>query len=167
METFRPGKQRTRQHVIADLSVHHLEGFILAEGHTAQRLGSDYGYDMVMFTYDDQGYIEPDSVLFQLKAAQALQVVGTDYVFDLDIRDYHLWQLERMPVILILYEAERARAYWLHIQGYFSEDKERLPARGAKTIRVRIPQGQPVNRRAVKAMRRLKWLTRRRATGGA
>lgn len=35
-------KQRSRQHVIADLSVHHVEGFILKEGHTAQRLGSDY-----------------------------------------------------------------------------------------------------------------------------
>jgi hypothetical protein len=30
-----PRKQRTRQHVIADLSVHYVEGFILEEGHTA------------------------------------------------------------------------------------------------------------------------------------
>jgi hypothetical protein len=50
-----PRKQRTRQHVIADLSVHHVERFILEQGHTAHRLGSDYGYDLLMSTFDEQG----------------------------------------------------------------------------------------------------------------
>lgn len=36
-QIFIPRKQRTRQHVIADLSIHHVEGFILEEGHTADR----------------------------------------------------------------------------------------------------------------------------------
>ena len=40
-----PRKQRTRQHVIADQSVNHVERFIIDEGHTAQRLEKDYGYD--------------------------------------------------------------------------------------------------------------------------
>jgi hypothetical protein len=31
-----PRKRRTRQHVIADLSIHHVERFILEEGHTAR-----------------------------------------------------------------------------------------------------------------------------------
>ena len=52
-------KQRTRQHVIADLSVHHVEGFILEEGHTTQRLGSHHGYDLIARTFDEHGYIEP------------------------------------------------------------------------------------------------------------
>jgi hypothetical protein len=51
-----PRKRRMRQHVIADLGVHYVERFILEEGHTAQRVGSDY---------DEQGYPEPDSVYFQ------------------------------------------------------------------------------------------------------
>ena len=93
-------KQRTRQHVIADLSVHHVERFILEEGHTAQRLSSDYGYDLHMCTFDEQGYAEPGAVYFQLKAKEHLQESGTNYVFDLDIRDYHLWVREKMPVIL-------------------------------------------------------------------
>src|SRR5438067_10705812 len=116
---FGPRKQRTREHVIADLSVHHVEGFILEEGHTTQRLGSDYGYDLVLFTYDEEGYIEPDSVYIQLKAAETLQVVGSGYVFDLDIRDYNLWMLDTAPVILILFEASRRRASWLAVQPYF------------------------------------------------
>lgn len=37
MKIFGPHKRRTRQHVIADLGTHHVEGFILEEGHTAER----------------------------------------------------------------------------------------------------------------------------------
>jgi hypothetical protein len=43
---FGPRKQRTREHVIADLSVHYVEAFILWEGHTPYRLTPDYGYDL-------------------------------------------------------------------------------------------------------------------------
>lgn len=146
---FGPRKRRTRQHVIADLSVHHVEGFILEEGHTAQRLGPDYGYDLVVFTHDEAGYIEPGSIYFQLKASETLQAVGSDYVFDLDIRDYNLRILEQTPVILMLFDATRRRGYWLFVQNYFGEDETRRPKKGMRTVRVRIPARQSVNRRAV------------------
>jgi hypothetical protein len=152
-----PRKQRTRQHVIADLSVHHVEGFVLEEGHTVQRLSSDYGYDLVLFTCDAQGYVEPGFVLLQLKAAETWRPVGGDYVFDLDVRDYNLWMLETMPVVLILFDAGRRRAYWLVIQNYFREDATRQPRKGRKTVRVRVPARQVVNRRAIARLRALKW----------
>ena len=76
--------------MIADLSVHYGEGFILENGHTAQRLSSDYGYDLLMYTFDERGYPEPGVVYFQFKAMEQLEKNGTDYVFDLDIRDYNL-----------------------------------------------------------------------------
>src|SRR5881227_1293435 len=104
---FAPRKRRTRQHVIADQSAHYVEGFVLQAGHSLYRLTPDYGYDLILFTYDDQGYIEPGSVYFQLKAAESLQAVGSDYVFDIDVRDYNLWISEEMPVILILFDASR------------------------------------------------------------
>jgi hypothetical protein len=93
--------------VIADLIMHYVEGFILAEGHTAQRLERDYGYDMLLFTYDQHGYVEPGFVFLQFKAAETLHAIGSAYMFDLDIRDYNLWTLERMPVIMILFDASR------------------------------------------------------------
>ncbi len=114
-EWFRPRKQRTRQHVIADLAIHYVKGFILAEGHTAQRMERDYGYDLLMFTSDEHGYIEPGFLLFQVKAAAVLPIIDGDCYFDLDIRDYNLWMLEEMPVILVLYDASRRRAYWLAV----------------------------------------------------
>ncbi|MCI0459872.1 MAG: DUF4365 domain-containing protein [Gemmataceae bacterium] len=151
-----PRKQRTRGHIIADLSVHHVERFILEEGHTAQRLGSDYGYDLLLFTYDERGYLEPGLVYFQLKASGAWQAVGDNYVFDLDIRDYNLWMLDNLPVILILFDASRRRAYGLAIQSYLDEDASRHPKKGAKTVRVRVPRRQAMNRRAIAKLRDLK-----------
>src|SRR5215468_1494947 len=97
---FGPRKQRTRQHVIADQSVNHVERFIIDGGHTAQRQEKDYGYDLFLFTFDEQGYAEPGVIGLQLKAAETLPTDGRNYVFDLGIRDYNLWMQERMPVIL-------------------------------------------------------------------
>jgi hypothetical protein len=152
---FGPRKRRTRAHVIADLSVHHVEGFILEEGHTPYRLTPDYGYDLVLFTHDEQGYLEPGSGYIQLKAAEQLRAARSAYVFDLDIRDYNLWMLEEVPVILILFDASRRRAYWVGVQDYFNTDVARQPRKGAKTVRVRVPARQPVNRRAVATWRHL------------
>jgi Domain of unknown function (DUF4365) len=151
-----PRKQRTRQHVIADLSVHHVEGFILEEGHTAQRLSTDYSYDLLLRTFDEQGYAEPGLVYIQLKAAESLQAVGFDYVFDVDIRDYHLWIREEMPVILILFDASRRKAYWLAVQRFFQEDVARQPKKGAKTVRVRVSRRRRVHGGAIERMRELK-----------
>jgi Domain of unknown function (DUF4365) len=151
-----PRKRRTRQHVIADLSVHHVEGFILEEGHTTQRLGSDYGYDLLVRTFDDHGFIEPGAVYFQFKAMETLHEIGVDYVFDMDIRDYNLWMREEALVILILFDATRRRAYWLPIQEYFEVDGSRQPKKGTKTVRVRVPKLQRVDRRAIAKLRDLK-----------
>jgi hypothetical protein len=163
---FGPFKRRTRQHVIADQSVNHAERFIIDEGHTAQRLEKDYGYDLLLFTFDEQGYSEPDFLSLQLKAAESLRAVGADYVFDADLRDYNLWMLETMPVILILFDAGRRRAYWLHVQGYFREDAARRPKKGAKTVRVRVPGQRVLNPRAIAKIRDLKREARRRLVGG-
>jgi hypothetical protein len=151
-----PRKQRTRQHVIADLSVHYLEGFILEAGHTAQRFGSDYGYDLVMSTFDQEGYVEPGSVYFQVKAMETLDASGTNYVYDLDIRDYNLWIRESMPVVLALFDASRRRAYWLGVKEYFNAGVARQPKKGARSVRIRVPKRQIVNGRAIAKMRALK-----------
>jgi Domain of unknown function (DUF4365) len=151
-----PRKRRTRQHVIADQSVNHVERFIIDEGHTAQRVEKDYGYDLLLFTFDAQGYAEPGLILLQLKAAESLQTADADHLFDLDIRDYNLWLLEKMPVILILFDASWRRAYWLDVQAYFRGDAARRPRKGTQTVRVRIPERQTVDRRAIVKWRALK-----------
>jgi hypothetical protein len=163
---FGPRKQRTRQHVIADQSVNYLERFIIDEGHTAQRLEKDYGYDLLLFTFDEQGYAEPGLVCLQLKAAETLQAVASGFIFDVDIRHYNLWMGERAPVVLILFDASRRRAYWLDFQRYFRDDVIRQPKKDAKTVRVSVPKRQVVNRRAIAKMRVLKTEARFRLIGG-
>src|SRR5262249_47645326 len=150
-----PRKQRTRAHVIADQSVNYVERFIIDEGHTAQRVEKDYGYDLLLFTYDELGYAEPGLVRLQVKAAETWEVVGDDCLFDLDVRDYNLWMNEGTPVILILFDDSRRRSCWLSVRAYFSEDVARRPKKGAKTVRVRVPMEQVVNRRAVAKWRDL------------
>ena len=162
---FGPRKRRTRQHVIADQSVNHVERFIIDEGHIAQRLEKDYGYDLLLFTFDEQGYAEPGLVSLQLKAAENLPSVETDYVFDVDIRDYNLWTHEKFPVLLILFDASRRRASWLDFKRYFHRHPARRPKRGAKSVRVRVPARQVVNRRAIARMRDLKGEARVRLMG--
>jgi hypothetical protein len=159
-------KQRTRQHILADRSVNHVERFIIEEGHSVQRLTADYGYDLVMMTYDEQGYAEAGLVYLQLKAAETLTRSGENYPFDVDIRDYNLWRIERIPVILVLFDAARKRAYWLHVQDYFEKNPSRRPRRGAKTIRVQVDGRQAVNRRAVAEWRRRKEEVRTHYLGG-
>jgi hypothetical protein len=88
-------------------------------------------------------------------------------LFDVDIRDYNLWLKEKMPVILILYEASWRRAYWLAMQEYFGQNPSRRPRKGAKTIRVHVPLQQRVNRRAIEKFRAMKWAVIHEELGGA
>ncbi len=57
-------KLRTREHIIADLSVNYLERHILLRGFAVNRMYTDYGVDLMMLTYTDQGEIENGHVLF-------------------------------------------------------------------------------------------------------
>ena len=149
-------KRRTRAHILEDLSIHHVVGFVIQEGYTAQEIDADYGYDLFVTTFDEQGYVERGHVYVQVKAAESHQVIGTDWVFDVDIRDYNLWIREEMPVILILFDATRQRAVWLPVQQYFRADPTRRPQRGAKTVRVRVPGAQVLDRFAIAMFRELK-----------
>ena len=58
-------KRRTREHVIADLSVHHVEGFVLRCGWTVERTRHDYGLDLLMRTYSGSGEIESGRSIFE------------------------------------------------------------------------------------------------------
>lgn len=160
-----PRKRRTREHVIADQSANHVERFIIEEGHTAQRLAADCGYDLVMQTFDGQGYAEPGLVFFQLKAAESLTRSGENFSYDLDVRDYNLWRVEQMPVILVLFDATDRRGYWVHVQEYFRDPAHR-PRKAAKTVRVFLNRRQVVNRRVVAQMRALEQSARLRVLRG-
>jgi hypothetical protein len=118
-----------------------VERFILEKGHTAERRIDDYGYDLFVETFDENGYVENGEIRVQLKATDRLADLrrGDRLAVDIDARHYELWNNELMPVFLILYDARERRAYWVDVQRYFSADPSRQPRKGAKTFRVHIP----------------------------
>jgi hypothetical protein len=71
-----PGKTRTREHVIADLGINHVERQLLLCGCTVQRLHPDYGYDLSMTSFNAQGEIEPGIIYFQVKATDNLPLLA-------------------------------------------------------------------------------------------
>ena len=102
-------KCRTREHIIADLSVHLVEGHALRCGWVIDRIIQDYGIDLEMRTFNRKGEVQEGKVLFQLKATDRLRVPpgATHISFRVDRSDLILWLAELFPVILMVYDAQK------------------------------------------------------------
>jgi hypothetical protein len=133
--------RRTREHVIAAQSSNYVESFILAQGHTVDRPIEDYGYDMLVSTFDDQGFAESGEILIQIKATDRPRYSSKrDFIsFVIDVKHYELWRREPMPVFLVVYDARQRKAYWLYVQEYLRSRKFRKPAKAARSCTFRIP----------------------------
>jgi len=151
-------KKRTREHVIADQSLVHVQYFIANAGFTSEAVNKDYGHDVTVNTFDRDGLIEGGSILIQLKASEVLthHADGLHFAFDLDMRDYDLWTEEPNPVFLILYEAATRRAYWLFVQSYLKGAGAPKPRANAKTVRIKVPRTNKVRTAFFRHARRLK-----------
>ncbi len=114
-------KRRTRNHIIADLSANHVERHALLCGYTVERMAHDYGVDLLLYTYNDDGEIENDTVKIQLKATDNLTLLqdGQRIPFLVSHSDLDYWLEEFLPVILIVYDASQDVAYWVYLQAYF------------------------------------------------
>jgi uncharacterized protein DUF4365 len=134
-------KRRTRQHIIADLSVNHVEHQALLCGFSVERLIHDYGIDLEVFTFNRKGEIEEGKILLQIKASDQLAVrpAKTTFAFRIERKDLVLWLAQPMPVILVVYEAPKDIAYWLYIQSYFSKRKDFNLFAAGKKITLHIP----------------------------
>lgn len=98
-----PGKRRTREHVIADLAVNHVERQALLGGATVERIVRDYGLDLILFTYSDAGVIETEHVFLQVKATESLKWLRTgEASFRVERSDLVGWLAQLLPVILIV-----------------------------------------------------------------
>jgi hypothetical protein len=117
-----PRKQRTRQHIIADLSINHVERFVFRCGYSAERITYDYGTDLSVSTYNASGEIENGAIYVQVKATDTpIADSSTTIPIVLDTRDLDFWLQEPMPFILIFYHAQEEIAYWYYLQAKLSE----------------------------------------------
>jgi hypothetical protein len=149
-------KRRTREHIIADLSVNHVERLVLRCGWTVERTRHDYGIDLNMVTYNSHGEVENDYVSFQLKATEFLKVNADGKLISirLDWRDLLFWLNERQPVILIVYDAREDKAFWLYIQEYCRRQK--WTKRSGATITIHIPVGNILDETAIRQFARFR-----------
>lgn len=158
-------KLRTREHVLADLGVNHVERQILLRGFAVNRINADYGIDLLMLTYSDQGEVENGHVLYQIKATDALQIVesGAAISCRIEVADLKSWQEEWAPVILVIYDGKKNRAYWLYVQEYIDAKNVRGEdlLLDQDRVTVRIPSNNRLNRRAIEKFREYR---NRRAT---
>lgn len=153
-----PRKTRTREHVIADLSVNFLERQALWCGYSVERIAHDYGIDLFVHTYNDEGQVEPGRLLFQLKATDKPRLVrdGKTIAFQVETADLNWWLRELMPVILILYDGQADAAYWLYIQQHFSGQKASLLKKSQRHLTIHLPLINRLDPAAVKQLAALK-----------
>ncbi len=150
-------KRRTREHVIADLSVNFVERQVLLCGHTVERVFHDYGYDLFVFTFDVNGEPEAGDIRVQVKATDKLTRGGKGGIpFRIDRSDAVHWLTERSPVVLVLYDVQRETAYWLDIKDYFRRLAGFNLFSAGKTITLHIPRTDVFDLNAVRHLAEVK-----------
>jgi hypothetical protein len=152
------GKRRTREHVIADLSVNHVERQALLCGHVMEERVRDYGIDLVLITFDGSGVMEPGHVLLQVKATDHLKVVHSGRLIAqrVERRDLVSWLRQPMPVILVVYDAAADVAYWLYVQAHLARKSRPNPTKGGGLVTVHVPRGNVLNPEAVRRFARFR-----------
>ena len=144
-------KRRTRAHVLEDLSENHLERMVLDCGYLLRRPSRDYGVDVTMFHFSDSGELENGEVRFQLKATDSLSLVKEGKFASIQIKtgDIQYWLMEFYPFILVLYDAQKDRAYWLDIKELASSsiDLDR------ESVNLRIPISNSLAAASIKRFR--------------
>ncbi len=151
-------KKRSREHIIADLSVNYVERYVFLCGYSVERIEYDYGYDLVIFTYNTQGEIENGQIYIQLKATDSLSILADQktITFTLARSDLELWLFEPMPCILIIYDARDSQAYWLYLQAYFESLEEFDLSKVGESVTIRLSKDNILNRQAIKIFAKFK-----------
>ncbi|MEC4818158.1 MAG: DUF4365 domain-containing protein [Scytonema sp. PMC 1069.18] len=153
-----PRKKRPREHIIADLSVNYVERYVLLCGYSVERIEYDYGYDLLVFTYNAEGEIENGQIYVQLKATDSLSTLADQQTitFTLMRSDLELWLFEPMPCILIIYDARDTQAYWLYLQAYFESLEGFDLSKVGESVTVRLSKNNRLDQQAIKKFARFR-----------
>jgi hypothetical protein len=145
-------KTRTREHVIAELGVNHVERQALLCGYSVERIVHDYGIDLMLFTYNADGEIENGVIFLQVKASERLKTLTKSAAISFRVlrADLCYWLSEVYPVILIVYDVSADRACWVDMQGVFASQRGFNLFRAGGTIRVHVPVNQILDSAAVR-----------------
>jgi Domain of unknown function (DUF4365) len=149
-------KCRTRAHVIADLSVNHVEKRVLQCGWVVQRFSPDYGLDLLMTTFNRRGEIENGDVRLQIKATDSIKILARRKVIAVRVewRDMVYWLNEPLPVILVVYDAKSDRAWWIYLNQALREEGH--AGRVTAKLTISIPLANVLDTAAVRQFRKFR-----------
>lgn len=114
----------------------------LACGFSIERVTHDYGIDALLFTYSAEGEIENGHVEIQVKATEHPNYVdgGASLAIRIQAADIAYWQFQPMPVILVVYDATREQAFWIHIQESLQSENTLKSDQDRVTVRLSVTQ---------------------------
>lgn len=144
-------KRRTREHVISDLSVNHVEYAALKCGFSIERIEADYGYDLQIYCYDNNGEFENGVIYLQLKSTDNIERYrrANGYSYSFEREHLKIWINEPMPVIIVLFDAVNEEAYWVYLQSFIK--KTGIPTdSGKKTFTIHFSKNNVVDTEAVR-----------------
>jgi|SRR5690606_28986731 len=151
-------KRRTRQHVIESISFYWLGLLVSQSGHVFDSPSKDYGTDCLVTTHDPAtGFPEANLYRVQLKATDSFVIEASGVVnFSVDTRDLRSWNEEMEPRFLVIFDAQKERAVWLHVQDYLNTHAIDPEALTGDSFRVHIPATDIVDAAAVRLWRERK-----------
>lgn len=157
---FAVRKRRTAEHIRADIAVRYVELLCARAGYVTSvpRQGGDYGIDIEIETFDERGFVESEEIKIQVKAAKRLarKANGREFAIRLDQRDLHHWLGGVLPVILVIYDQSRDRAYWSYIQRYFESHPKLSLKSQARKRTIGVKQSDLLTVRAIHRFARWK-----------
>lgn len=150
---------RTREHIIEEMSLNFLERKVLERGHQLVPASRrEYGWDATMFHFSPRtGEIENGEVRFQLKATDHLDTEAAFAICPaIETRHLHYWywEAQRLPFVLVLYDAVRHRGYWVDVRRHVEDVLKGLDPE-QKTTTIRIPWSSKITARSIDRFREM------------
>ena len=107
-------------------------------------------------TFDEIGQANNLIFMVQLKSTDFIELSPQKggFIVDLSKRDLELWLKSRLPVLLILYDAQAEIAYFVDLQAYFNENRLLLE-NIRKFVRIFLPPTAVFDKKAVKELQRI------------
>jgi len=137
--------------------MNHVEYFALKCGFSVERIQADYGYDLHIYCYDDNGEFENGVIYLQLKSTDNIgKCRRTDgYSYSFENEHLEIWTNEPMPVIIVLFDAANEIAYWTYLQAFVRKTGIRTKS-GKKTFTIRFSENNVVGTEDVRKWKKYK-----------
>ncbi|WP_083469464.1 DUF4365 domain-containing protein [Methylobacterium variabile] len=96
-------------------------GYIVSKvGYAFDVPSNDYGFDGQITTFRPNAEIESEYINVQLKATDGIKILDNGQIsFSLDMNDINAWLENFFPVVLVVFDAQNERGYYIIIQEYF------------------------------------------------